>query len=150
MAEVIRIRGTPAEAKIRHPLAVFGLVFLTLGIYYFVWYYKVNREMRDLGRAVGAEDRLGRSPGTSLLAVTLGWLIIVPPFVSFYKTLRRIEAAQELTGAAERVSLALGYVLYLFGLLFFPVEVIYAQSELNKVWRADVARTVPAAPPAQV
>ena len=135
MAQVIQIRGTAAQAKIRHPLAVFGLVFVTLGIYYFVWYYKVNREMRDLGRAVGAEDRLGTSPVTSLLAVTLGWLIIVPPFVSFYRTLRRVEAAQEVTGTSERVSIALGYVLYLFGLLFFPVEVIYAQSELNKVWR---------------
>ena len=123
---------------------MFGLAIVTLGIYYFVWYYKINREMRDLGRAVGAEDRLGTSPGTSLLAVTLGWLIIVPPFVSFYRTLRRIEAAQELTGTSERVSIALGYVLYLFALFFFPVEMIYAQSELNKVWRADAARTAPA------
>ena len=140
MAEVVRIRGTPAEAKIRHPLGAFVLVFLTLGIYYFVWYYKVNRELRDLGRAVGAEHRLGSSPGTSLLAITVGWLIIVPPFVSFYKTFRRIEAAQEVTGTTERVSVVLGFVLYLFGLLLFPVEVIYAQSELNRVWRADIAR----------
>jgi hypothetical protein len=142
MAQVIRIRGTPAEAKIRHPLAAFGLVFLTLGIYYFVWYYKVNRELRDLGRAVGEEDRLGRSPGTSLLAITLGWLIIVPPFVSFYRTFKRIEAAQEVTGTRERVNVLLGFVLYLFGVLFLPIEVIYAQSELNRVWRADAdART---------
>ena len=98
MAEVVQIRGTTAEAKIRHPLAVFGLVFLTLGIYYFVWYYKVNRELRDLGRAVGEEDRLGRSPLTSLVAVTVGWLIIVPPFVSFYRTFQRVEAAQEVSG----------------------------------------------------
>ena len=128
---------------------MFGLVFLTLGIYYFVWYYKVNRELRDLGRAVGAEDRLGTSPGTSLLAITLGWLVIVPPFVSFYRTLRRIEAAQEVAGIGERVSIPLGFVLYLIGLLIFPVEVIYAQSELNKTWRADAGRTAPDAPPAQ-
>jgi hypothetical protein len=38
VAQVVRIRDTPAEAKIRHPLAVFGLVLLTLGIYYLVWY----------------------------------------------------------------------------------------------------------------
>ena len=145
MAEVVRIRGTPAEAKIRHPLAVFGLVFLTLGIYYFVWYYKVNRELRDLGRAVGQEDRLGRSPLSSLLAITIGWLIIVPPFVSFYKTFRRIEAAQEVTGTTERVSVVLGFVLYLFGLLLFPVEVIYAQSELNRAWRKDAVRPTGAA-----
>jgi len=69
--------------KIRHPLVAFGLVFLTLGIYYLVWYYKVNRELRDIGRATGQEDQLGRKPLNSLLAITVGWLIIVPPFVSF-------------------------------------------------------------------
>ena len=140
----MRIRETSAEAKIRHPLAVFGLVFLTLGIYYFVWYYKVNRELRDLGRATGEENRLGRSPLSSLLAITIGWLIVVPPFVSFYRTFRRIEAAQDVSGTAERVSVALGFVLFLIGLIFFPVEVIYAQDELNRVWRAEATRSAPA------
>ncbi len=145
MAEIVRIRGTTAEAKIRHPLAVFGLVFLTLGIYYFVWYYKVNRELRDLGRATGEEERLGRSPFTSLLAITLGWLIIVPPFVSFYRTFRRVEAAQELSGTRDRVNVWLGFVLYIVGLLVLPVEVVYAQSELNRVWRLDADRAGAAA-----
>jgi hypothetical protein len=145
MAEIVRIQGTTAEAKIRHPLAVFGLVFLTLGIYYFVWYYKVNRELRDLGRATGEEERLGRSPFTSLLAITLGWLIIVPPFVSFYRTFRRVEAAQELSGTRDRVNVWLGFVLYIVGLLVLPVEVVYAQSELNRVWRLDADRAGAAA-----
>jgi Domain of unknown function (DUF4234) len=140
VAEVVRIRETSAEAKIRHPLAVFGLVFLTLGIYYFVWYYKVNRELRDLGRATGEEARLGRSPFSSLLAITIGWLIIVPPFVSFYRTFQRIEAAQETSGTRQRVNVWLGFILYLIGLLAFPVEMIYAQSELNAVWRAEAER----------
>ena len=143
MAEKVRIRGTPAEAKIRNPLVAFVLVFLTLGIYYFVWYYKVNREMRDLGRAVGDEDRLGKSPLNSLLAATIGWLVIVPPFVSFYRTFKRIEAAQEVTGTTQRVNVLLGFVLFLVGVFFLPVEVIYAQSELNRVWRAE---TEPAQP----
>ena len=146
MAEVVRIRGTNAEAKIRHPLAVFGLVFLTLGIYYFVWYYKVNRELRDLGRATGEEERLGRSPLTSLVAITLGWLIIVPPFVSFYRTFQRVEAAQELSGTRDRVSVWLGFALYIVGVFVLPVEVIYAQSELNRVWRADADRPAVTAP----
>jgi hypothetical protein len=141
MAEVVRIRDTPAEAKIRHPLAVFGLVFLTLGIYYFVWYYKVNRELRDLGRATGQEEVLGRSPGKSLLAITLGWLIIVPPFVSFYRTLQRIQAAQAVGETAETMNVWLGFALYLVGLMTLPVEVIYAQSELNLVWRPEPARS---------
>ena len=81
--------------KVRHPLVAFGLVFLTLGIYYLVWYYKINRELRDIGRVTGQEERLGRSPFKSLMAISVGWLIIVPPFVSFYRTLQRIESAQE-------------------------------------------------------
>ena len=148
MAQVVRIRETSAQAKIRHPLAAFGLVFLTLGIYYFVWYYKINRELRDLGRATGEEERLGRSPLSSLLAVTVGWLIIVPPFVSFYRTFKRIEAAQETSGTPRRVNVWLGFILYLIGLLVLPVEVIYAQSELNAVWRAEAERAAPAAPTA--
>jgi uncharacterized membrane protein len=142
VAEAIPIRGTSATAKIRHPLVAFGLIFLTLGIYYFVWYYKINRELRDLGRAAGHEERLGRSPVNSLLAITIGWLILIPPFVSFYRTFQRIEAAQELTGTTERVNIWLGFILYLIGLLVFPVEVIYAQSELNRVWRTESARAV--------
>jgi uncharacterized protein DUF4234 len=121
-------------AKIRNPLVAFALVFVTLGIYYLVWYYKVNRELRDLGRAVGEEERFGRSPFTSLLAITVGWLIVVPPFVSFYKTFGRIEAAQDVAGTSTRVSIWLGFALYVIGVVFLPVEVIYAQSELNRVW----------------
>jgi len=131
------------DKKVRHPLVAFGLVFLTLGIYYFVWYYKVNRELRDIGRAVGQEDRFGRSPFKSLLAITVGWLIIVPPFVSFYKTFQRIEAAQELAGTTERVNIWLGFILYILGVLLVPVEIIYAQSELNRVWSTEAERTGP-------
>jgi Domain of unknown function (DUF4234) len=145
MAKVVRIQGTSAEAKVRHPLVAFGLVFLTLGIYYLVWYYKVNRELRDLGRATGEEERLGRSPFTSLLAITLGWLIIVPPFVSFYRTFQRIETAQEVTGASGRVNVWLGFALYVLGTVLVPVEVIYAQSELNRIWAPELDRTAPAA-----
>jgi hypothetical membrane protein len=135
MAETTRIQGTTATAKIRNPIAAFLLVFLTLGIYYLVWYYKINRELRDLGRATGQEQRLGRSPFTSLMAISFGWLILVPPFVSMYRTLRRIQAAQEIRGTGEPINVWLGYALYLVGVFTLPVEIIYAQSELNRLWR---------------
>lgn len=135
MAEAINIQGTTATAKIRNPVAAFLLVFLTLGIYYLVWYYKINRELRDLGRAAGQEQRLGRSPFTSLMAISFGWLILVPPFVSMYRTLQRIQAAQEISGPKEPLNVWLGYALYLLGLFTLPVEIIYAQSELNRLWR---------------
>ncbi len=101
--------------------SAFLLVFVTLGIYYLVWYYKINRELRDLGRATGQEERLGRSPFTSLMAITFGWLILVPPFVSMYRTLKRIQAAQEISGTAgEPINVWLGFVLYLVGVFTLP------------------------------
>ena len=144
MAEVISIQGTTATAKIRNPLVAFLLVFVTLGIYYLVWYYKVNRELRDLGRATGQEERLGRSPFTSLMAITFGWLILVPPFVSTYRTFKRIQAAQEISGTAgEPINVWLGFLLYMVGVFTFPVEILYAQSELNRLWRTTPERLAP-------
>jgi hypothetical protein len=64
-----------------------------------------------------------------------------PPFVSFYKTFQRIEAAQEVSGTNERVNVWLGFILVLIGVILFPVEVIYGQSELNRVWQAEADRT---------
>ena len=139
MAETVLIPDSTATAKIRHPLKAFGLVFLTLGVYHFVWYYKINRELRDLGRATGEEDRLGRSPGKSLLAMTLGWLAIIPPFVSFYRTMQRVEVAQELRGTAQRANAGLGFGLFAVGLFTLPVEIVYVQGELNRVWRDETA-----------
>jgi Domain of unknown function (DUF4234) len=82
VAESLSVRGV--NVKIRGPWISFLLAIVTLGIYYFVWYYKTNRELRDYGRAVGRD--LGDSPFTSLLAITIGWLILVPPFVSMFAT----------------------------------------------------------------
>src|SRR6476661_3006253 len=112
MAEEIQIAGTQAQAKIRSPWAAALLPIVTLGIYYFVWYYKINREMKDLGQARGS-DELGDSPGTSLLAVTLGALIIVPAIVSTVHTAQRIQRAQRLTGIDPQLNGWLALVLYL-------------------------------------
>jgi hypothetical protein len=35
----------------------------------------------------------------------------------------------------------LGFILYVIAVFFLPVEVIYAQDELNKVWRARRSTT---------
>ena len=147
MAEEVQIAGTPATAKIRSPWAAALLPIITLGIYYFVWYYKINREMRDLGHARDS-DELGDSPGTSLLAVTLGALIIVPAIVSVVHTAQRIQKAQRLTGVEQTLNGWLALVLYI---LITPAFWAYQQSELNKVWRrtdqhprAEAAETAPA------
>jgi hypothetical protein len=111
---------------------------ITLFVYAAFWWYFMNRELRDLGRAHNSQE-LGDSPGLSVLAVTLGALIIVPPFVSAYNTCKRIQAAQRLSGERDPlngwIALVL-YVIWVTGLsLFFPIAFGYMQSELNKVWR---------------
>ena len=80
------------------------------------------------------------------MAISVGWLILVPPFVSMYRTLRRIEAAQEINGTGEPINVWLGFTLYLVGVFTLPVEIIYAQSELNRLWRtgAQPAALAPA------
>jgi Domain of unknown function (DUF4234) len=134
VAEEIQIPGAQTTAKIRSPWAAALLPIVTLGIYYFVWYYKINREMADLGRAHGKTDELGDSPGKSLLAVTLGALIIVPAIVSVIHTAQRIQRAQRLTGVDPQLNGWLGLVLYI---LITPAFWGYEQSELNKAWRSS-------------
>ena len=136
----VLIRGAPtaSKAKIRSPVWVVVWSVLTLGIYSWFWWYFINREMRDLGQARGT-DELGDNPTLSALAVSLGALIIVPPFVSFYGTGKRIKAAQRIALGLESyngwVALVL-LILWLGGItLFIPIVWGYLQSELNKVWR---------------
>jgi len=143
MAEIVPIQGSDVEGKVRNPLGVVGLTLITLGIYFFVWYYKVNQEFAAIGRARNTEE-CGTSPGTSLLAVTLGALIIVPPFVSIYKTwVRKVNAAR-LTGAPEGMEPGLGLLL---SILIGPVGHYILQSDQNKVLQAQAGQLAQQAAP---
>jgi len=132
MAEVVSIQGTEATAKIRSVVWVIVLEFITLFIYGFFWWYFIHRELRDYGRAKGTTE-LGTSPGTSLLAITLGALIIVPALVSFYNGFKRVQAAQRLTGI-EPLNGWIGLILFI---VFYPALMGYMQSGLNPVWKAQ-------------
>lgn len=129
MAEEIAIKGSNEVGKIRHPLGVVGLTLITLGIYYIVWYFKVNKEMAALGQARGSVEA-GDNPGKSLLAMTLGILIIVPPFLSLFGTWKRLNASERLTGLPTGMAAGLGFVISLF---VGPVGTYILQSNLNKV-----------------
>lgn len=113
--------------------AVALLPFVTLGIYHLVWYYKINKEMAALGRARGKTDELGDSPGTSLLAVTLGAIVVVPAVISLINTFRRIQATQRLTRDAGALDGWIGLVLCL---VLAPALYAYMQSGLNESWQA--------------
>jgi hypothetical protein len=122
----VAVRGT--QVKIRSPWGVFFLTLITLGIYYVVWYYKINRELRDAAN-------IDVSPGIATIAITFGALIIIPPFVSFYRTFRRIRTAQDAAGVPDPAMPWLGFALVLIAYVFLPFEVVYAQSNLNRLWR---------------
>jgi hypothetical protein len=130
VAETLRVGGT--DVKTRNPFGVFVLALVTLGIYYFVWYYKVNRELRDAAN-------INTSPVMAVLAITIGWIIIVPPFISWYRTFKRIQEAQQAAQLTSEANPILGFILYVVALYFLPVELLYAQDELNKLWRARSA-----------
>jgi hypothetical protein len=142
MAEEVALAGTEARAKLRNPWAVLGLSIITLGIYYIFWWYYMNREMRDFGRARGTD--LGQNPGNSVLAITLGALIIVPAIITMWRTCDRIQRTQEVAGVDRPAS---GPIIFVLLLLIGPVGIWYAQNELNKAWStqasAGAAATLP-------
>jgi len=113
MAEEIQLSGTNEVGKVRDPLGVVGLSIITLGIYAIFWYYFTQKELAEMGRARNTEE-LGTSPGTSVLAVTLGAFIIVPPFVSIYHAIQRKNAAARLVGAEEGMEPPLLLLIWIF------------------------------------
>ena len=139
MAQELQIPGAGTTAKIRSVWAPALLPFVTLGIYLFFWWYYINREMADYGKAKGSTE-LGDSPGKSVLAITLGALIIVPAIISTINTFKRVQAAQKLAGV-EPLNGWIGLVLYI---VLSPAFYAYMQSGLNTVWRT-VAQEAPAA-----
>jgi Domain of unknown function (DUF4234) len=97
---------------------------ITLGIYGLVWWYKINREARDFDSSIEV------NPVLSLLAVMIGWVIIVPPYVSIYRTGNRIARMQARAGLEPTCNAWIGLILS----FFFGLFSLYYQTELNKVW----------------
>ena len=145
MAEPVQIVGTDYWGKIRNPLGIIGLTLITLGIYWIFWYYYLNKELAEMGKARNT-DELGTSPGTSVLAVTLGAFILVPPFVSVYKTWERKCKAEDATGQVG-MEAGLGFLLTI---LIGFVGMYILQSNLNKVLQSQAASgsSLPSAAPA--
>ncbi|MDL9946930.1 DUF4234 domain-containing protein [Gordonia sp. ABSL11-1] len=75
--------------KRRNPFAVWlGLPLITLGIYYFVWYYKIHKEMAEF-------DRRRQIPvvGPMLVLVLLSWTVIAP-LISYEPALHAVRTQQ--------------------------------------------------------
>ena len=117
------IEGTPYLK--RNPLGVLGLSFITLGIYFFYWYWKINDELSTFGH----DDTI--SPTRSLMAILFGWIIIVPPFIAIYNTAKHVQNDEQRLGIQPELEPALTIV---FLLLFSIVNGLYIQEHLNRLW----------------
>src|SRR4051794_683084 len=135
MAEELLIGPSRARVKLRSPWAVALLPFITLGIYHLVWWYRINRELRDVGHANGVD--LGQSPTNSLLALFPGGLIIIPPFVSYWRGTNRVIGVARLTGT-EPVN---GWIALVLFIVIQPAYWAYLQSSLTKAWAAAARDT---------
>jgi hypothetical protein len=131
MAYEMKLRGTEHEVKVRNPWAVALLPFVTFGIYHLVWWYKINKELKAYGEAKGYD--LGQNPTNSLLALVPGFLIIVPPLVSYYRGTKRVQGASKIAGR-EPVS---GWITLILYLLLSPAMFAYLQVSLNNVWEQE-------------
>jgi hypothetical protein len=114
---------------------------VTLGIYHLVWWYRINRELRDYGRARGYD--LGQNPTNSVLALFPGGLVIVPALVSYWRGTKRIQGAAGVAGK-ERVNGWIALVLYL---VLAPAYWAYLQVSLNDVWRSEAEPLPGQSPP---
>jgi Domain of unknown function (DUF4234) len=154
MFEEVAVRGVTVDAKARQPWVVAVLSVVTLGIYSLFWYYKVNREMRDFGSAHGDGELAGSKPWRSVLAVTIGGLVVIPEIVSLVGTVGRVQAVERLETGASRPGawlkvLLVGSVLAqvagfihgtgpafsLLGFVVVVVAVALIQARLNTVWQ---------------
>jgi hypothetical protein len=140
------------KPTLRNPLVVGALAAITVGLYGVFWYYAANQQLRELGRIRGAGS-LDVKPGVSTLAVSfpfiasvlgvildtsygvrLALLLVtgIPFAVSWYRTVKRIYAAQQIEHAARRIS---GWVvLVLFCVTLAPVPSFAGIADDVSVW----------------
>lgn len=85
------------------------------------WYFEFNTSLKELGERRGV-DGLGERPVLSVVAVTLGALVVVPAVVSVVRSFLRLRRAEELVGIPERNRFKpLTFVfVWLLGPLFVP------------------------------
>jgi len=125
--------GTSRDVKVRGPVWVAIWSLVTFGIYGLYWFYASVKDLSEYGKAKGYD--LGQNPTMSLLAIIPGFLLIVPPFVAFYRFVRRTQQAQQISGSSSKLNGWLYVIMVLVGLSFIAQG--YQQSELNKAWAAE-------------
>jgi hypothetical protein len=127
MAQELTI-GRGGLGKVRSFGVGLLLTVITFGLYFYFWFYFVNDELKDVGAANDDPNLASSSPAMSLLAVTLGSLIVIPAWLSYYNYGQRIRRAQAATGVPEheRISPTLAFLLLVpGGILIIPTFIHY-------------------------
>ncbi len=65
-------------------------------IYALVWFHRANKEMQ-----AWSNGRIDYNPGASLTSLIIGWIIIVPPIVTWVRYMARIREAQRMAGLPQ-------------------------------------------------
>ena len=128
MAETHTIPGTQVVVKPANPVAV-GFLSLT-GVYIPFFWYRVNRELKELGEARGID--LGSAPLVSALAMFPGGILVVPSFWTAFTTSERVKNAQIYTGRKDWFE---GWIAVLVLLMLPPMVFGIVQDQINKVWQ---------------
>lgn len=119
------------DVRLRNPWGAFALAVVTLGVYAVVWWWKINREIRDFSAHAGKP--LGNDPTLSALALFPGILLIVPAIWTLVTTTRRVDwvAGQVGLGSHLRVHSPVTVILA----LVIGAQPVYLQYPLNAAWR---------------
>jgi hypothetical protein len=92
--------------------------------YSLYWFYRSNKEMQ-----AWSGGRIDFNAATSLVALTIGWVVIVPPFVAWASYMGRIREAQRMAGLPQTATF-LGSVLRAF-LLSYNIK--WHQDQFNEI-----------------
>jgi hypothetical protein len=94
---------------------------VTIGIGFIVWYYLLNKDAKTLA------NNKAWSPGLSVVAVTIGAILVIPAIVSHWRTWSRVREATNADGLSAGLQ---------FCFVFIPIVNLaysgYLQSKLNQ------------------
>lgn len=108
--------------KIRSPWTVWCLSVLTLGVYYLVWYVRLNKE---IARVAGVDVTVGT------VGLWLSQCVPIANWVSLARTVQRLRTALERAGAEPSVSAG----RTVLASLWFGTHVLTLQRRANDLWR---------------
>lgn len=118
------VEGQPRLRLQDDSTKVWLLSVFTCGIYGFIWYYRLCKELGEW-----SQGQIETDPTTSILAVTLGSCVIVPPWISWAGTLGRVRQAQQMVGLQPTAEFW-PWLLYMF-LASYGYK--WLQDQLNEV-----------------